>query len=338
MKHSGTERQVRDVGEAHVIAAIHRLQPPVPPGTLVGIGDDAAVIDPPRQERLLVSVDMLVESVHFRRDWMDPEQVGEKAVAVNVSDIAAMGGRPYGLFTAVALPANLPMDWVEAFYRGFAHAADHYGAVLLGGDTVGSPGPVVIDVTVLGWAARPVLRRGGRAGDRLVVTGGLGLSRAGLEVLARGGRWPGRHAAERAALSRHFRPVARVAWGQRLAERAHAMIDASDGLAQAVAQLVQFGGLGAVVDAAALPIEAPTRTVAAETGADPVTWALYGGEDYELVAAVAPSALPDLAASVAEAGVPLTEIGEVTDRPGLWLKRDGALEPLLPDAGFQHFR
>jgi thiamine-monophosphate kinase len=332
--------RVRDVGERHLIAVIHRLQPPAPAGTLAGIGDDAAVVVPPAGEKLLVSTDMLVEGVHFRRDWMTAEQVGEKAVAVNVSDIAAMGGRPYGLLTSIALPPDLPVDFVEGFYRGFARAADQYGAVLIGGDTVGSPGPVVVDVTVLGFAEVPVLRRGGRPGDRLVVTGRLGGSRAGFELLRRGLGWPGRHASERAVLARHLRPEARVAAGRELAQRAHAMTDVSDGLAEEVGLLVDFGGIGAVVRAESLPLDTPTKTVARHLGADPVIWALYGGEDYELLAAVPPSAVPELTAALRRLGIPLTEIGELVDRPGLTLIRGGREEPLArvtPEA-FDHFR
>jgi thiamine-monophosphate kinase len=336
VKHSAT---IAELGEQAVIAAIHRLQPPVPQGTRVGIGDDAAVIAPRPGQELLVSVDMLVEGVHFRRDWMDPEQVGAKAVAVNASDIAAMGGEPYAYLTSVALPGDLPVAWVDGFYRGFARTADEYGAALIGGDTVTSPGPVVIDVTVLGWAEAPVLRRGAVPGDRLVVTGRLGASRAGLELLKAGRRWPGRRGAERAVLARHMQPVARVAAGRLLGARAHALTDISDDLVLELGELTRFGGVGAVVDAERLPIDGPTRTVAASLGQDIEVWALYGGEDYELLAAIPPSAEAALMAELDSLGVPLTVIGEVVDRPGLWILRDGQEVPLNVHhpASFQHF-
>lgn len=326
-----------EVGEQDLIAAIHRLQPPAPPGCTSGIGDDTAVIEPPSGQKLLVSADMLVEGIHFRRDWMNPEQVGEKAVAVNISDIAAMGGTPYALLTSIALPGDLPFAWAEGFYRGFARAADLYGAVLIGGDTVAIPGPVVVDVTVLGWVKQPVMRRGARPGDRLVVTGRIGASRAGLELLLSGLRWPGEHAPERAVLAHHMGPIARVGAGQVLAERAHALTDISDGLAAEVHELIKVGGIGARLDADRLPIDTPTRTVAEERHQDPVEWALYGGEDYELLAAVPPTAVAGLAVLMADLGVPLTDVGEVVDRSGLWLVRDGKEARLDPQGGFQHW-
>lgn len=326
-----------EVGERDLIAAIHRLQPPAPPGCTSGIGDDTAVIEPPTGQKLLVSADMLVEGIHFRRDWMNPEQIGEKAVAVNISDIAAMGGTPYALLTSIALPGALPFAWAEGFYRGFARAADLYGAVLIGGDTVASPGPVVVDVTVMGWVRQPVMRRGARPGDRLLVTGRLGASRAGLELLLNGLRWPGEHAPERAVLAQHMGPLARVGAGQVLARRAHALTDISDGLATEVYELIRMGGIGARLDADRLPIDTPTRTVAAERQQDAIAWALYGGEDYELLAAVPPTAVVELVEAVTGLGVPLTDIGEVVDRSGLWLLQDGKEGRIDPHGGFQHW-
>lgn len=333
---TSTERTVADVGEQGLIAAIHRLQPPVPAGTLVGIGDDAAVLALNRDDKLLVSTDMLVESIHFRRDWSDAEQVGEKAVAVNVSDIAGMGGVPYALLSSIAVAPTLTMDWVERFYRGFARAADVYGAVLIGGDTVGSPGPIVVNVTILGFAKKPILRRGACPGDRVLVTGRLGAAQAGLELLQRGWRWPGRRAPERAVLAQHMRPIAQVAAGQILSSQAHALTDISDGLASELQELVQFGGVGIRVDAKRVPIDNPTHQVAADLGQDALDWALFGGEDYELLAAVPPSGVREMMAAFASQNLVLTDIGEVTDRPGMWIVRGGQEVPLHVRR-FNHF-
>ncbi|MCY0881267.1 MAG: thiamine-phosphate kinase, partial [Firmicutes bacterium] len=157
--------KVRDVGERELISRIHRLQAIIPFGYL-GIGDDSAYL-PPSTEGWLVSQDMLVEGIHFRWDWTNPEQLGEKAVAVNISDIAAMGGIPKAILTSISLPGEMDIDVVEALYRGIAKGLDRYGVALVGGDTVGSAQGLSLDVTALGVpsvAQRPILRRGARPG------------------------------------------------------------------------------------------------------------------------------------------------------------------------------
>ncbi|MBX5467317.1 MAG: thiamine-phosphate kinase [Firmicutes bacterium] len=330
--------KVRDLGERGLIAAIHRLQKSPPRGYL-GIGDDAAVL-PANGQGWLVSTDMLVEGIHFDPEWTSPGQLGEKAVAVNVSDIAAMGGTPRGLLTSLSLPGHLPVAWVEAFYRGLAKALDEYGAVLLGGDTVGSLGPVVISVTVLGQAveADPVLRQGARPGDRLVVTGRIGAARAGLALLRDGVRWPGRNVAERSVLTAQLLPKARVEAGLRLASLAHAMTDLSDGLVAELLELTQFGGVGAKVWEDRLPVDGATREVAGRYRVEPSQWAYYGGEDFELLAAVPPSRVEEARRRLAECQLTLTEIGVITDVPGVVAVRPGGREePLSEGEIFDHF-
>lgn len=146
-REQGEKMKVKDVGERALISTIHRLQAIVPMGYL-GIGDDAAYL-PPSPAGWLISQDMLVEGVHFRFDWITPEQLGEKAVAVNISDIAAMGGIPKAILTSIAVPGNFDVEVIEALYRGMAKALDRYGAVLVGGDTVSSPDKFTLDVSVV---------------------------------------------------------------------------------------------------------------------------------------------------------------------------------------------
>ncbi len=329
--------KVKDVGERSLISVIHRLQAIVPMGYL-GIGDDAAYL-PPTGLGWLVSQDMLVEGQHFRWDWMTPEQLGEKAVAVNVSDIAAMGGVPKAILTSIALPDDFEVESVERLYRGMAKALDRYGAVLIGGDTVRSPAGFSLDVSVFGQPgpAGPVLLSGAKPGDRLFVTGRLGAAYAGYSLLMHNILWPSASMHYRSVLQAHLAPVARVEAGQQLGALAHAMTDISDGLVNELTTMTRFGGIGAVVDADRIPLDAATRFVAQEYGRDPLDFACYGGEDYELLVAIPPSRTREAQAMCLQCGVPVTEIGAITDTPGIHLVRGG--EELTIDEGktFAHF-
>ena len=308
-----------------------------PSVVLHGIGDDTAVLAPEPGQRLLVSQDMLVEDVHFRRDWSSPEWVGRKAVSVNVSDIAAMGGQPSALLSSVAFPPDLPLSWVERFFNGFAQAADDYGAALVGGDTVASPGPVVLDVTVLGAVDRPSFRHGAEPGDAILVTGTLGLAHAGWRLLEAGSRWPGTSEAERAALERQLTPTARVAAGRILGAAAHALTDISDGLWRELSELTGQG-VGAVVNAWELPTSPALRTLG---GKRALFWALSGGEDYELLAVVPPSRVEEVRRRLEAVRVPVSVVGAVDDGLGVRVRWCAGEEPTSwsPEAGdsFQHF-
>ncbi|CAB1129282.1 Thiamine-monophosphate kinase [Candidatus Hydrogenisulfobacillus filiaventi] len=330
--------KVRELGEQGLIAMIHRLQAQPPLGT-IGIGDDAAYVPAPAGGGWLVTSDMLVEGIHFRFDWTDPEQLGDRAVAVNMSDIAAMGGVPRVALTSISIPGDYDSSRVEAIYRGVARALDRYHAVLVGGDTVGGVERLVLDVTVLGepGPAGPIARRGARPGDRLVVTGRLGAAYAGYRLLEAGHRWPGTSSWERSVLRAQLSPEARVACGQLLAPLAHALTDVSDGLQPELQELTRFGGIGARIYADRLPVDRATRKAAARLGEDPLDWALFGGEDYELLAAVPPSRVGEAQRRVAAEGFVLTEIGEITDQPGIRLVR-GEEEVKLDAGGFDHFR
>jgi thiamine-monophosphate kinase len=324
---------VREAGELGVIEAARRHGGGG--GRIVaGIGDDAAVLAVPRGQRLLASCDMLVEGIHFRRDWAGPDQVGEKAAAVNLSDIAAMGGRPIALLTSLALPPGLPMAWVEAFYDGFERLANRWGSPLVGGDTVGSPGPVVVDVTVLGVARKPVPRTGAAAGDVLVLTGPVGAAAAGLALLERGVRWPGGGAGERRLLEAQLTPRPRVDEGRWLAEVARAMTDLSDGLGVGLVNLL--GGLGATLDASQVPRLPEVSEVAGRLGMPETQLILNGGEDYELLAAVPSEAWPALADTFRRRRRPLHRIGVVHAGPELvW--RELGREVTLRVRPFDHF-
>ena len=339
------------LGERGLVQRI-RERFPAPSSLLpVGIGDDAAVAVPEQRAVQVLTTDAMVEGVHFTRRLSSLEDVGYRALAVNVSDVAAMGATPKLALLSLILPEGLTVGDFDDLLDGFAAMAGEAGVALAGGNITRSPGPLIVDVTVVGSVhpRKVVTRAGGRAGDLLFVTGAIGAARAGLEFLQAADGNPqgpvrtGQHAppGEPGLLecaARYRRPVPRVRIGTLLGRTgtASACMDLSDGLADAVRQLAESSGAGARIDAAALPIPAAARTWFGRRGADPVTAAMTGGDDYELLFAVPPRRQGRLRTLVSQArGVPITRIGELTAEPRLLLARGDRDEP-LPD-GFTHF-
>jgi thiamine-monophosphate kinase len=260
---------------------------------MVGPGDDAAVVESPRGMSVMTT-DMLVEDVHFSRALTSARDLGAKSIAVNVSDIAAMAASPRYALVSLGLSDADDPAWVVELYGGMRSACDEYALSLVGGDLNRSP-VTVISVTVVGEAAlgRAVLRSGARPGDRIVVTGSLGASAGGL-LLARSGRTEATTDWGRALLEAHFRPVARVGEGQTLAQcGAHAMMDVSDGLLLDLSRLCAESAVGARLSLASVPVAPELSELADVVNADPLDLALSGGEDYELLATMAPEALGD---------------------------------------------
>jgi thiamine-monophosphate kinase len=308
-------------------------------GVRVGIGDDCAVLEPRPGASLLATTDLLLEDVHFRRRWAEPADIGWKSLAVNLSDIAAMGGRPRWALVALAVPEGTSAEEVEAFYQGALALARSHDVTIVGGDTSASPAGWMINVTVLGDAVAPALRSTARAGDAVAVTGTLGRAAAGLAVLEREtapGKIDAAHLAE--VTGAHLRPRPRVREGEWLgaAGGVTAMMDLSDGLGIDLPRLLGESRVGAEVDIDRLPVDDATRAVAAALGADPTTWATGGGEDYELLLTCEPATLPRLAQGLAEAcGTRLTAIGKVTAaRPVRWFS--GGREVTVA-RGYEHF-
>ncbi len=304
---------------------------------LLGIGDDAALLTPPPNKLLSLTCDMLVEGVHFRRDWSTARQIGGKAAAVNLSDIAAMGGEPAIALVSLAAPGETRACFVDEFFAGLTAELAAYGCQLAGGDTVASPGPVVVDVTVAGFQEAAVRRRGARAGDVLVLTGPVGGAAVGLALLEAGSRFPGSDKTERALLAAQLSPHARVREGRALARYAHAMTDLSDGLGTALSLLTEDRGLGARLDREQIPVAAGLRQVAGRLQKDPDRLIIDGGEEYELLAAVAPRRVPALWRTFARLGLVLYPIGEVTASAGLFWREAGR-ETRIERAIFEHFR
>ncbi len=321
---------IADLTERALIARITaRASGPAPDWLITGIGDDAAVIAPARGMVEVLTTDMLVEEVHARRAWSSPEDLGYKAVAINLSDLAAMGASPRAVLLSMALPPTLALTEFDGMVEGALGAARVGGATLVGGNLSRSPGPVVIDVTATGVArARRVLRRAGaRPGDRLFVTGRLGAAAAGLRLL-HAGTTHGRDTAEAECLAAQRRPAPRLRTGVIVARNraASACMDVSDGLADAVRQVADASGCGAELAGALVPRH-PLASL---------TDALTGGEDYELLFAVPPRRTRLFLAALRQAGeTPAAEVGVLTKDPSVVLVDDGARTEL--GDGFSHF-
>lgn len=288
--------------------------------TMLGIGDDCAILRPEPGADLLVTTDMLMDGRHFRLDRDGPEAVGAKAIGVNLSDIAAMAGVPTAAVVAVALPRGDAVAVAQGLHSGMKAMADRFGVDLVGGDTNAWGGPLVVSVTVLGMTTgRGAVRRSGaRPGDVVCVTGPLGGS----------------------LLGRHLRPMPRVAEAIALHEAAtlHALIDVSDGLASDLGHILEeSGGLGALLDAGAIPIHADALAMARRDGRDPIDHALNDGEDFELIVVLAPDDAHRLLASPPPPAR-LHRVGTIVEATGLRLRRDdGTTTPIEP-RGFDHLR
>ena len=270
----------------------------------------------------MVTTDFSLEGVHFRREWHPPESVGHRCLTRGLSDIAAMGGLPRAAFLSLALPAELSQQWVDRFIAGLLKLAARFSVPLAGGDTAQSPDAVLADIVVLGSVptGQAILRSGACPGDILYVTGTLGSSSAALNQLRDGEKLnPKSH-------PKHFHPEPRLAVGRFLRERklASAMIDISDGLSTDLGHICEESKTGAVVYAESVP---------ALPGTDGLTFALHGGDEYELLF----TAHPNRRVPKQIAGVPVTRIGEITRGRHMKLVwADGKTEVLKP-GGWEHF-
>jgi len=342
------------LGEFGLIGLIRRRMRHRSPGTIVGIGDDAAVLAATGSGSLLATTDMLLEGVHFQRHWGLPRELGRKTLAVNLSDIAAMGGVPRHALLGLAIPPDGPnLEELELLLAGLEEEAAAYGVTLVGGDTCGSRSGLVLSLTLLGVLplGQPVLRSGARPGDGLWVTGTLGGSGAGLLALQWGLRprapWPAalerpswlgsaQEEAIRSAVLAHLTPVPRLAAGQALRTCASSMIDVSDGVASDVGHLCEESGVAARIYAGQLPIHPGAHVMARWAGGDALEFALRGGEDYELLFSSSADPRPILAEAVP--GLPVSRIGEVLagDPMPRLVSPDGREDALR--GGFDHLK
>ncbi len=337
--------KVSELGERGVILRIRNAAGAPASGVAVGIGDDCAVLTLPERAKLLATTDLLLEDIHFRRRSAHPADIGWKAMAVNLSDIAAMGGTPRFALVALACPAETEVEEIEAFYEGMRLAAGPHGVAIVGGDTSRAPDGWIVNLTLLGeLEGAPRLRSGARPGDLIAVTGTLGEAAAGLALLEEAAVGISPDTLDQATRDKvrqaHLRPVARVAEGKWLgaSPAVRAMIDLSDGLATDLRHVTGESRVGARVHLERLPISSAVRSVAVALGRDPIELAVTGGEDYELLFTADPAAVQGLAPGLeAATGTPLTVIGEVVEaRAGVQFVNTRG-EPVPLREGFEHF-
>jgi thiamine-monophosphate kinase len=328
-------------GEQALIARIRERLPRPPAWVHLGIGDDAAVVEPERNALEVLTTDTLVEGVHWDPRFCSPADVGQKSLAVNLSDLAAMGATPRAALLSLSLPSAWADARIDAFIDGFSAAASTAGVAVVGGNITSTPGPAVISVTVTGHARRRRIlsRSGGRSGDALFVTGSIGAALAGLLWLK---DHPSMEEPGEPGLAdcvrRYRRPDPRVRVGQLFGRNraASACMDLSDGLADAVRQVAAASGTGARIVAEHLPVPQAAVAVFETLGMDALRAATEGGDDYELLLAV-PARRRRAAHALAGLcrGVPLTHVGELTRDQRTVLVRGGREEDLPP--GFSHF-
>lgn len=313
------------------------------PGVVRGVGDDAAVLDLGGERLVLFTVDTLVEEIHFSLSYTSFRDLGAKSMAVNLSDIAAMGGRPTHAVISLAVRADTMVEDITELYAGMGDLAAVYGVSLVGGDTVRHPHGLVITVALLGSAERDrVLYRGGAApGDLFYVTGSLGAGAAGLFLFQNPDLTcpPG---IEKRLKEAHLRPEPRVAAGAILAASSDAVTaaeDISDGLAASLTHICTASGVGCRLQAALVPIAGEVWELGRRAGKDPLEWALFGGEDYELLWTVRPGAAQELEGLLAAIGQPATRIGEaLPPGEGLWIEEADSTRHPLVSAGYDAFR
>lgn len=332
--------KIGKIGERNLINEIAALVAKTADKQAVGIGDDAALTRVSADCWLATSKDLLVQGIHFLLPGISAKDLGYKSLAVNLSDLAAMGARPRYAYVALALPPETDSGFVLSFYEGMLELADHFQVSICGGDLVASPGPLVVSVTVQGEVSRSraLLRRGASAGDIVCTTGPLGASAAGLLLLTHEVDCP--QAVRAAALQAHYRPWPRVEEATWLAETGAvtAAIDLSDGLLKDILEILDQNGCGVLLEEEKIPVHPAAAQIAAVMGKSPLDLALNGGEDYEILCTIKADRFADLAKAYETRFLrPLYAVGRLhTEREISMITRAGQREK-LEFKGFQHF-
>ncbi|HSO71693.1 MAG TPA: thiamine-phosphate kinase [Thermodesulfobacteriota bacterium] len=327
--------------ETAIIASFHRAFNRPAPGLIKGIGDDCAVFRSGGRN-WLVTTDALVEGVHFRLETSSPYRLGKKCLAVNLSDIAAMGGIPRFAFLNLGLPKTVLRSFLPPFIKGLKEEAEKYSVALAGGDTHQSPQGISIGLTVIGEIAEnPAYRSGAKVGDRLYVSGYLGQSAAGFRLLTKFQQQPTplrqRHLRE--LIKAHQDPEPQVALGHFLVRQrlVRAMIDLSDGLASDLRHICRASGVGALLDADQIPLSPALRTAADALNTSPLQLALTGGEDYQLLFSVSKDLARKMETQVVKQFKrPVYPVGEIISGQKLFIKFSQGVR-ILKETGFDHF-
>ncbi len=330
-------KTLQEIGEFGLIDKIRKWMVPSLPEIVRSIGDDVAVVDLGKKV-LLITTDILIEGIHFERSWMDPYRLGRKALAVNLSDIASMGGNPKYFLISIGLPKSLPLSFVSTLYRGFKDEAGQFGVDLIGGDTSLSQ-KIVINVCLIGEGHRKNLlyRNGARAGNDLYVSGTIGDSALGLRFLK------DRSIKKRpkGLIEKHLLPKPRIELGRVLAQRhlASAVIDVSDGLINDTLHLLEESKVGARIWRDCIPLSKEYRKWVRVYSEDPYRFALSGGEDYELLFTASPRRRSIISSLSNTLRIPITRIGVILEvRKGFELLGSDD-EPIFQyQQGFDHFK
>ncbi len=329
--------ELKQLGEFALIDLIKRDTINNKKNVVVGIGDDAAAFIPAPHQLQLVTTDMLVEKVHFDLCTTSARQLGYKSIAVNLSDIAAMGGVPRHVVVSIALPSYLDVDFVVSLYEGMKEICHEFGVNIIGGDTVSSPHGLVINVTAMGEVEPEKMQRrsGASVGELLVVTGTLGNSGCGLDLLLRG-KWE-EYDFFQPLVTKHLVPKPQIRAGTMLASLgATSMNDISDGLASEANEIARASNVGMRIYRDKIPLSPEVRSAAFALGKEGIDYALYGGEDYQLVFTILPKDFESL--FQADIGIDITVIGEVIEQSqGVQLVAKDGTASLLEPKGYNHF-
>ena len=338
--------ELKEIGEFGLISWIRGKMDLRDSNIASGIGDDAAVITPPKRCVSLFTTDILIEDTHFRLDYTDPLRLGKKALSINLSDIAAMGGTPQYFLLSMGLPLHLPFRWIEEFFHGVQQVAEEYNLSLIGGDT-SLARKLTINVTLIGRgkAGEVIYRKGAQAGDQIMVTGTLGNAALGLRILK---SHKGDSSISRAGdsdlaelIEKHLSPTSRIAEGRLIAKNhlASAMIDISDGLMADLGHILEESHAGAKIWISQLPLSEAYRRKAPQYISRDIDLAISGGEDYELLLTTPRKKGEKLLGLFRQSGLKITPIGEIVDpRYGLRLLLDDGREYAPRRKGFDHFK
>ncbi len=332
--------RIQDIGEFGLIEKIRRIVGRTDPSVVLGIGDDTAVIDAPGDRYTLITADMMVEGVHFSLKYCSFSQLGWRCMAANLSDIAAMSGTPKTALISLAITPSCTVQNIESLYEGMRSLADEYAVTIVGGDTVMSPSGIFISITLLGSVSKNLLttRAGARPGDAIYVTGALGGAQAGLRIL----RGEARSKYGSALKEAHLVPHPRVREAIYLRQHAalHAMIDVSDGLSSEINHICSCSNVGAVLLTHAIPLAAGVKEIAAARGENAISYALDGGEDFELVFTAVEAEIKPIARKFQDNfGLPVTKIGSVVhEKQGVRMVAGDAEKSSLLHRGYDHFK
>jgi len=371
----GASGTVSDYTERDLIARIQQRLPPAPDWLLVGIGDDAAVVEPEANRVEVLSVDAIVDGVHVDRRFVPPDAIGHRALAVNLSDLAAMGALPRLALLSMVLPRDFRVDDFDRLADGFAALASRHRVHVVGGNLTGTSGPLTVDVTVIGTVKRrqALTRAGARAGDEIYVSGSIGSAAAGLRLLREASSVvsqessvvdhessvavPGGRSSDLKSddsglttddlglttdglrlTTAYLRPEPRIRLGLMLSRNraATACVDLSDGLADGLHQIADASGVGVAIDEEMLPIEPTARRILGPHTEDTTLTAISAGDDYELLFTVRPRSRHHLSAAARHGAAPFTRIGVCTERREVTIVRSGTVQPI--PRGYSHFR